>query len=496
MDKEDSLVKIALTPILVTIGWMSLVAMTPVMAQNGPVAQPEAAPDMPTANPNPIDEVLAMDNGLWDGAMIGPGCAICGGGSNRPADWYTIQGVRILSRSNLRKRPISFQSPEDGAFEAELVIGSTSEYQVKNLDISTIDSFVTSTGRIVNPFMVMNTKQLGLGIAPGYDVTIGHYFCRDKNNNDHFVEFQFWGLNSWSTARTIDGYNIPVYDEAVNPAYTEAEATAINNGTLMPTKTDKEVGSLRTSFPTPSELPGITNEQRTLSLAFNNGVSHFLSYRSTMNNFELNGRFNRRGAPDRLVMLPNGRWQRQCQPGTYMSYLYGLRFMQLDETFGFHSLGYGQWGDWTDEVQYANGDYNIVSHNSLLGLQVGADMMFRKCRWAWGIQSKVGPCINFANQISNINASANNPGSPDQVPYSQRLVKNKYTASLIGEVGFQATYKFRPNLMGRAGYNFMWISGLALAPEQLQLIADPVDRITTNGTIFSHGVNLSMEWMW
>ena len=35
-------------------------------------------------------------------------------------------------------------------------------------------------------------------MAAGYDVTIGHYFCRDRNNNDHFVEFTFWGLNSWS----------------------------------------------------------------------------------------------------------------------------------------------------------------------------------------------------------------------------------------------------------------------------------------------------------
>jgi hypothetical protein len=42
----------------------------------------------------------------------------------------------------------------------------------------------------------------------------------------------------------------------------------------------------------------------------------------------------------------------------------------------------------------------------------------------------------------------------------------------------------------------MWISGVALAPEQLQFVASPTERINTNGTIFSQGVSLGLEWMW
>jgi hypothetical protein len=120
-------------------------------------------------------------------------------------------------------------------------------------------------------------------------------------------------------------------------------------------------------------------------------------------------------------------------------------------------------------------------------------MTFRKCRWAWGLQSKLGPYVNFANQISTINATM-----LDTVrdPYDQRMVKNRYAAALIGEVGLQASYKFRPNLVGKASYDFMWITGLALAPEQLQLVAEPTDRINTAGMIFSQGVKLGLEWMW
>jgi hypothetical protein len=195
-----------------------------------------------------------------------------------------------------------------------------------------------------------------------------------------------------------------------------------------------------------------------------------------------------------MVLHPNGKWQRVCQPGTYMSYLYGLRFMQIDETFAFHSAGQGQWDNqWTSSVESAVGEYGAVTHNSLLGLQVGLDMTFRKCRWSWGVESKLGPYINFANEISTIDATM---ADGTHEGYHQRLVANRNGASLIGEVGLNATYKFRPNLMGRASYDFMWISGLALAPEQLQFTANPTNRITAAGTMFSQGVSLGMEWLW
>jgi hypothetical protein len=430
---------------------------------------------------------------------VGPCCAMCGGGSSCPPDWYTLQGARIISRGNIRKVPISFQSPKNGVYEALLSLTSPGDFHVVNRDVTTAASVLTNTGTINNPYQILNGKQLGLDVAAGYNATIGHHFCRDRNNNDHFVEFTFWGLNSWSTSKTFAGYLVPVYDE--DTTYTEAEATAINNGfgsgTSLPVQADpaKQVGSLRTPFPTSRELVGLTDQQKTLNVAFNNGTDEYIAYRSTINNFEMNGRINPRGQPDRLVLNPDGRWQRQCQPGTYMSYLYGIRFLQLNETFAFSTLGQGQFGeDWTAETQHAAGEYDVVTHNSLLGLQIGADMTFRHCRWAWGIESKAGPCINFANQISTINASVlDGTAHP---AYDQRLVANRYEAAFIGEVGFQATYKFRPTLVGRAAYDFMWVTGVALAPEQLQFVANPTNRINVNGTIFSQCLSLGLEWMW
>jgi hypothetical protein len=461
-------------------------------AMQAPPGSSAAASDAPTT-----DNSVLVDNGLWEGASAGPNCSKCGGGSGPPPDWYTQQGAHFMSRSNPRRNPITLQAPPGGTYAALPIAGAPTSFGVYN---NVVTTFTASNGQILRsqtfPTEVLNTKQLGLDVSTGYDMTIGHYWCRDRNNNDHFVEFTFWGLNSWASSRTLAGYMVPIYDETTGP-YSLTDAEQINLGQEIPVTTGKFQGSLRTGFPmaTPTELPGATDEQKTLSLAFDYATEHAISYRSTLNNFELNGRFSPRSEPDRLVLHPDGKWQRECQPGTYMSYLYGLRLMQIDESLTFHSSGVGPFGnDSTLPVQNAAGDYDVVTHNNLLGLQIGAEMTFRKCRWAWGVEAKLGPYINFANQSSVIDAVALS-GTP-RPAYNQLLGANAYPAALIGEVGFQATYKFQPNLMGRAAYDFMWISGVALAPEQLQFVANPVDRINANGQIFSQGVSLGLEWMW
>jgi hypothetical protein len=429
------------------------------------------------------EEPLLIDNGLWEGASLGPCCPKCGG-SGPPADWYTRQGVRILGRGSPRNLPILYQTPPGGNYTA-VQVDAVPDYQVLNFPGTTLAARVA-----------MNTKQLGLGVAPGYEATLGHYFCRDRNNNDHFVELTFWGFNTWSGSRTVNGYLVPIYNPDVNPPYTQQEANLINSGLMTPVTTGDVVGSLRTPYPTPYELPGATETQKTLSLAFNYGTLDAVTYQSSMNNIELDGRINPRGEPDRLVLHPDGRWERECHEGRYISYLYGLRVMQIDERFTFYSRSHGFRDvnpSQVTQIYDATGTYDISTHNTLLGLQIGADLTFRRCKWAWGIEAKMGPYINFANQGSDIVATVD--GQP-QFDVAESLSGTRCSAALIGEFGFQASYKFRPNLVGRASWDFMWITGVALAPEQLQFVATPVNRVNTNGYIYSQGVSLGVEWMW
>lgn len=64
------------------------------------------------------------------------------------------------------------------------------------------------------------------------------------------------------------------------------------------------------------------------------------------------------------------------------------------------------------------------------------------------------------------------------------------------EIGAAVSYKIRPNLIARGSYDFVWIGGLALAPEQFVFVSNPQPHITNNGTMFLNGVSFSLEYTW
>jgi hypothetical protein len=472
-------VKTALMIVLVALGGLGLTVNSRAAAQQGvqqgvmsvdplgpaytAARQPEPAPaasqqpsasqgyPMPpsAATPGPADDGLLIDNGLlWDNAPVGPSCAICGGGSGRPPDWYLEQDVRVLNRSRPRDVGIGFEFPT----------GTTNTIGTE----------------------VLNSRTATPNISAAWGMTFGHYFARDTENRDHFIEFSFWGLNNWRDEASCDGHRVSTLNSQAQKIRENGDLfSGYAVSTVLNTNTNAEVPVLNGTL-----APGFDLADRQATF-----------YRSSTNNFELNGRISPRNHTDRVVFHPNGKWRRECQPGTYMSYLYGLRFLQINESFLFHSEGRVDTfdpasGALIDSVENT-GDYGIVTHNNLLGLQVGVDMIFRQCRWSWGVRTKLGPYVNFCDQTSDIQSG---PAlAPDFV---HRLAWSKHQAALVGELGFEATYKFRPNLVGRASYDFTWVSGVALAPEQLQFDTKPVNRINANGLAFFNGATLGLEWLW
>jgi hypothetical protein len=481
-------VKTALTLVLVALGGISLAVTPPAAAQqpmplNGPtyaaLRQPNGTPEQPVradfapqhkapgssqtgaaqaiqppavppnSSPNSAaDEGLLIDNGLWDNAPVGPCCAICGGGADCPPDWYLEEDVRILNRSRPRDVGIGFTFGADS-------------------------SNTIGTER-------MNSRTGTPNISGAWGMTFGQRFARDTMNRDHYIEFSFWGLNNWRDEANENG-----------------QRTVVRNSAGQITQ---EHGNLFSGYAVTQVLNTATITQvpilnGTIVPGFDRVDQQKTFYLSSTNNFELNGRFSPRSRADRLVLHPNGKWRRECQPGVYMSYLYGLRFFQLNETFRLHSEGRTDVFDPTTGALIDSivntGDYDIVTHNNLLGFQIGADMIFRQCRWSWGVHSKLGPYIDFMDQESNI--AAGPALAPDFV---RQLAWSKHQAALIAEVGFEANYKFRPNLVGRASYDFLWASGLALAPEQLQFDTQPSNKINGNGLLFLNGISLGLEWLW
>jgi hypothetical protein len=390
------------------------------------------------------DNMAGVDNGLWDGAEPGNCCAICGGGYCTPPCWYTEQGARILSRSR----------PRSTALGVVFVEGTSS-----------------SGSSIIVPDSVLTTKSINYDAAAGYYATIGRYLGRDSMDRDDFLEFSYWGMNTWVDSALVHG--------------TRVTSTSYFNRTIT-------FGSLMSPYLSNAYVVSGTIVNGMGVGGFDQADIQTFTVNSEMHNWELNLRLSPRGRPDQLVLHPNGLWRRECQPGTYISYLVGLRYMTLGDGALWH--GQGTIDD-AGDINFITADYNVKTENDLLGLQIGSELTFRRCKWSWGVRAKVGPYINFARDVQEIKNNA--LGDPfNSVFLDSRLTAKKQLIALIGEVGFEATYKFKPNLMGRAAYDFMWINGLALAPEQYQFTTTPISAINTNGSLFSHGLSLALEWSW
>jgi hypothetical protein len=375
-----------------------------------------------------------VDNGLWDGCDAGNCCSTCGGGYCQPAQWYTEQGARILARSRPRR-----------------------------VSLGIIFTQTTSplTGQATTvPDDVLNTRSINYDVAAGYNATIGMYLGRDSMDRDDFLEFSYWGMNTWVDSALVQGQRV------VN---TTSFGRAITFGNIV------------SNFP--SDVGG-----------FNRADLQTLTVNSEMHNFELNLRLRPRGRPDQLIMNPDGRWRRQCQEGMFISYLAGLRYMTVGDGALWHSQGtFDDAG--LNTIHFVQADYNVKTENDMLGLQIGTELEFRQCKWMWGVRAKVGPYLNFCRNVQDINTVP--VGDPFTTVFiNDRLTAKKQKAALVGEVGFEATYKFKPNLIGKAAYDFSWINGLALAPEQFQFSSNPIAAINTNGSIFMQGVTLSLEWCW
>ncbi|NUQ66471.1 MAG: BBP7 family outer membrane beta-barrel protein [Pirellulales bacterium] len=359
-------------------------------------------------------------------------CGICGQGSCNPPCWYLEQGVRILTRNRARHEGLVF----------------------REVDANTHPE-------------LLSTKSDTFDIAPGYLAKLGRYIGRDACNNDRFVEVSFWGLNQWD----------------VDAGASALHAISVEDNQDTPNLLYRFGGDLVTPFP--EEVIG-----------FQGADTVQVDYDHSVNNIELNYWVRPRARADRLVLQPNGRWVRQCQPGCYVSHVFGLRAMTIDDGFAMRSRGTVAFRQAAEPFQ-ASGDYLIDAGNTLLGFQLGTDLVFRSCRWSWGGRFRVAPFINLAEQDSQIFAdqlNATHDGLGPRVAVS-RSADDEGAAAAI-ELGFMADYRLSPHCVVELGYDLMWVPGVALAPDQIDFNLNGLPDLNNNATLFYHGLTMSLEIAW
>lgn len=202
-----------------------------------------------------------------------------------------------------------------------------------------------------------------------------------------------------------------------------------------------------------------------------------VDYSSTFDSFEINWR--------RRWMGPNCRYQG--------SWIAGVRHFILDEGFSLY----------TQSPLSLNGNQNIPEiararfftdvTNNLTGFQFGGDMWICVIPGLRvGVDGRAGVYGNHANLNTTI---FTNTGFG---PFQEQIDKND--VAFIGQLELMTTYRINYQWTARAGYQFLYVDGVALATENFNTVP-PFGQTRTpflddDGTVFYHGFTAGLEFMW
>jgi len=166
--------------------------------------------------------------------------------------------------------------------------------------------------------------------------------------------------------------------------------------------------------------------------------------------------------------------------GEGVALLAGVRYLNWLDTFTIHSQN-----DTNSSI------YDLHTTNNLVGGQVGARGCWIGPYVNWDLTGKMGLYGNSANQWQLLTDS-NNTLSLRNVSSSGSVF------SFVGDVNLNACRRLNRAWQVRAGYNVMLVTGLALAPKQLDFSnsATSGTHLDREGTIFLHGVNVGVDAQW
>lgn len=256
-------------------------------------------------------------------------------------------------------------------------------------------------------------------------------------NDDWALEGSYFGLLTWDDER------------AIRDATPNAQGGV---GNLM---------SPFSNFGAPA-VPG---------LDFNNFAS--IRYASTLDNFELNFRQRVETRPSIMEV----------------SMLYGFRYVDVREHFEYATqstapapLGAAQAVD-------------VQTGNDMYGFQLGTALEFRAHRQFW-INLEMKGAVLHNHAVQNTSYSATTVGQTAN--FAGGVSRDR--TSFLGDLALTFQYQFRPTLVGRIGYQAIWVDGVALAQDNFQSSAPILTlgppQIDHAGNVVYHGPFAGLMYTW
>ena len=134
--------------------------------------------------------------------------------------------------------------------------------------------------------------------------------------------------------------------------------------------------------------------------------------------------------------------------------------------------------------------WNTSTRNNLYGFQIGADgKLLERGHFSINGLIKAGGYWNHASESTGV--------SLEKVVYNSNASTNR--VAFVGEAGLQGKYQVTSGIALKLGYEMLWLSGVALAPGQIQetYTVSPstvyATGVNSHSNVLFHGVTAGLE---
>ena len=299
----------------------------------------------------------------------------------------------------------------------------------------------------------LTTTGVPWGLVPGARITLGEQLGRDHLDRDRSLEMTYYGGLAFYQQ---DGWN------ALPRSFLVTPLSKFN-------------------------APGFSGAQFY-------GTSH----NSIFNSLEWNYKLHRRLGRDQLVLAPNGDWSRHAERAWLPSLIVGTRLVNVNERFTFTSSRTD-----ADPTEFG-GNYLINTQNWLWGFNLGGELVSQNEFYFWGLRGRAAPALSCAagqQSVHSVNTLTTFPGTTVPFPFPTGSVNRassnqQLCPGFIGDLSLFAGWNVTPNFAIKAGYDFLWVAGIATATRQFDLDNVRNRPLDGGGQIFYNGLTLGCEGSW
>ena len=163
----------------------------------------------------------------------------------------------------------------------------------------------------------------------------------------------------------------------------------------------------------------------------------------------------------------------------------GVRYLDIGDTLGIAA-------ERRENGGVENGSYDVRADNQLIGGQLGARLRCTVNRFGWELTGKAGAYSNDANQTQSVIDFPSFPLRPTTSTQG-------YHTAFVGEINLSGIYRLTDVWSAKAGYNAIWVQGLAMSPDQLDFnfaTSPSGNQLHSSGGLLLHGVNVGLEARW